>query len=102
MPSVQKQMRPILKQANAQDNRYVFETEPMYDVVLSKWTYKRWSIDWDDQYWNNMGAFRVVGSWIDCKEDGTFIQTGELYEPIHFDSLEEALENITTEVESYT
>lgn len=99
MPNVQKQMRPYLKEANAQDNWYVFETDPMFDVYYNKWTYKRWSIDWDDQF--EMGAYRMIGSWIDCKEDGTFIQTGELYEPMHFDSLEDAIENITIEVESY-
>lgn len=100
MPNVQKQMRPFLKEANAQDNRYVLETEPMYDVVRSKWTYKRWTIDWTDEE-VPLGCYRLVGSWIDCKEDGTFIQTGELYEPMYFDSLEETLENITIEVESY-
>jgi len=91
MPEIQKQMRRYLREASALDNRYVFETNPMFDSVFGKWTYKRWSIDWSDE---DLGHYRMVSSWIDCEEDGTFIQTGELYEPMYFDSLEDVIESV--------
>ena len=98
-----EQMRPYARTVS--DGLIEFRSNVMYDVVLSRWTYKVWEImpsdDVEGPPWRLRVPWRLREYWCESDEDGTYVGIGEIFEPKYFGSMLAAMTAMLDEVESY-
>lgn len=92
-----EQMRPYVRTAS--DGLLEFRSNAMYDVVLSRWTYKVWEI-MPSGHVEGL-SWRLREYWCESDEDGAYVGIGEVFEPKHFESMLAAMTAMLVEVESY-
>lgn len=92
-----EQMRPYVRTVS--DGLIEFRSNVMYDVVLSRWTYKVWEIMPVEP--EEGRPWRLREYWCESDEDGAYVGIGEVFEPKYFGSMLAAMMAMLVEVESY-
>lgn len=92
-----EQMRPYVR--TAFNGLLEFRSNAMYDVVLSRWTYKVWEIMPVEP--EEGRPWRLREYWCESDEDGAYVGIGEIFDPKYFESMMAAITAMLAEVESY-